>query len=546
MGDRKFFGVFRFSVIVSRCLGDEISCYSGSAIMNARKRFRPSITLSAGALTQLLAAFASFLAAFVLPNTFPEFQGTSSSVLVILGCIMLAIGSANLLFGRELGRVMSRFGKRSRVVVPREGIGFLAIMLTLAVGALMGHRNMPLLVFGMMAGPFILNGWIVYGMLKGVSVKRHAPRRAIAGEFFGVELEVSNDKRVMASHMLEIRDRITGKRLKGRRRDDEGVVTFVRVPAKQSRTGRYHVRFTQRGSYELGPVRVSSRFPMGIGERGQLFPSVSELIVHPQLGRLYPEWSRQQKELSESDHHTHSRPGFFDDDFLRIREYRAGDNPRSIHWRSTARRGELMIREHQQNRQSDSLVVLDLPELRSWPDAASEMAISLAATICEEQTRASSGTGYLLAIAADQPTVVSSRSPGGFREEALDALAVCNRSVRANLDDVLAAIVAGHTLHDDRIILITPRPAEAVEALVQASRLFTHDSIDLLHLTTVIEASIDGLQMVFQLEDLTTDVRQFPNAWPSAQLSSAVAGAVTTGSTMTASMSQASTAKVSK
>ena len=483
--------------------------------MNAKNRFRPSITLSAGALTQLLAAFACFLAAFVLPNTFPEFRGTSTRVLLILGCIMLILGGANLLFGRQLGRLMSRFGKRSRVVVPREGIGFLAIMLSLAVGALMGHRNMPLLVFGMMAGPFILNGWIVYGMLKGVTVKRHAPRRAITGEFFGVELEVFNNKRVMASHMLEVRDRITGARLKSRHRDDEGLVTFVRVPARQSRTGRYHVRFAERGLYKLGPVRVSSRFPMGIGERGQLFPSVSELIVHPQLGRLYPEWSRQQKELSESNHRTHSRAGFFDDEFLRIREYRPGDNPRSIHWRSTARSGELMIREHQQNRQSDSLVVLDLPEQKDWPVAASELAISLAATICEEQTRASSGTGYLLAIAAEQPTIVSSRSPGGFREESLDALAVCNRSIRANLDDVLAAIVAGHTFHDDRIILITPRPTVATDSLALASRLCTHDSINLLNLTTVIEASMDSLQKVFQLENLHKDQRQKSSKEPS-------------------------------
>ena len=478
--------------------------------MNVKKRFRlrPSFTLSASALTQLLGAFASFLAAFVLPNTFPEFQGTSRKVLIILGCIMLVVGAANLFFGREFGRFMSRFGKRSRVVVPREGIGFLAIMLTLAVGALMGHRNMPLLVFGMMAGPFILNGWVVYGMLKGVTVERSAPRRSMAGEFMSVEFEVRNDKRIMASHMLEVRDRITGKSLQNRRRDDEGVVTFVRVPAKERRIGRYSVRFSERGRYELGPVRVSSRFPMGIGERGHLFTSVSELIVHPKLGQLLPVWSRQQKELSESRHNAQARTGFFDDDFLRIREYRTGDNPRSIHWRSTARRGELMIREHQQNRQADSLVVLDLPELKDWDPAATEMAISLAATICDEQTRSSSGTGYLLAIASKQPIIVSSRSPGGFREEALDALAVCGRSPRANLDDVLAAIIAGHTLHDERIILITPRPKIAETALENASRLFTQSSINLRQVTTIVEASLAGLKSVIQLDDLKNDWRK--------------------------------------
>lgn len=422
----------------------------------------------------------------------------STTLLIVLGCIMLGLGILNLMFGQQLGRLLSRAGKRSRVVVPREGVGFLAIMLTLAVGALMGHRNMPLLVFGMMAGPFVLNGAIVYRMLQGITVVRRAPRRAVVGEFIAIELEVANSKKIMASHMLEVRDRITGQQLKNRRRDDEGMVTFVRVPGQESRVGRYQLHFSSRGRYELGPIRVSSRFPMGIGERGQLFPTTSELIVHPNLGQLLPAWTRQQKELSESNDRVYSRPGLFDDEFHRIREYRAGDNPRSIHWRSTARRGELMIREHHQNRHSDSLVLLDLPESESWSKEESEMAISLAATICAEQTRSSSGSSYFLAIATKQPVIITSRSPAGFREEALDALAVCERSNRASLADVIAAVVSGHNLYDERMILITPRPDKAEEALTAASSLYLNNSTDLLAQTTILNASKSDLLTVFK------------------------------------------------
>ena len=486
------------------------------------KRQEPKFALTAGALTQLLAAFACFLAAFVLPNTFQEFKGMSSTVLVVLGFLMLALGIGNILFGRQVGRLMSRAGKRSRVVIPREGVGFLAIMLTLAVGALMGHRNMPLLVFGMMAGPFVLNGAIVHRMLKGITVIRRAPRRAIAGEFVAIELEVANEKKIMASHMLEVRDRVTGNNLKNRRRDDEGIVTFVRVPGKETRAGRYEARFSARGRYTLGPLRVSSRFPMGIGERGQLFQTTSELIVHPQLGRLLPEWSRQQKELSESTDRRHSRPGLFDDEFHRIREYRSGDNPRSIHWRSTARRGEIMIREYQQNRHSDSLLLLDLPDSGNWTSEECEMAISLAATICAEQTRASSGSRYLLGLASRQTSIISSRSPAGFREEALDALAVCERSGRASLEDLIAAVVAGHGLSDERMILITPRPKDARLALQQASKLLFRNSVDLLAQTTIVEATTDSIGQILHLEGVV----QAPTEQTKPQPTSAVTGGV--------------------
>ena len=460
-------------------------------------RLRPSFSMSAGALTQLLAAFACFLGAAVLPLTFPEFRGRSASVLLILGGVMLVVGTLNLLFGRQVGRVLGRVGRRSRVVVPREGIAYLAIMLVLAIGALLGHRNMPLLVFGMMAGPFVLNGWIVYGILKGVTLKRRAPRRAVAGEFVGVEIEVSNSKKVIASHMLEVHDRIDGAALGRSGRDEEGVVTFVRVPAKEHRVGRYQIRFAQRGLYTLGPMRVSSRFPLGIGERGQLFTDTAELIVHPALGRLLPAWTRQQKEMAESNRRVQARLGLFDDEFHRIREFRSDDNPRWIHWRSTARRGQLMVREYQQHRHADSLVLLDLPELPDWSTDAVEMAVSLTATVCVEQTRSSSGGRYLLAIAANRPELITSRAPGGFREEALDALAVCQPSSKASLTDALAAVIASHGIHDERLILVTPRPAEALQAIRQVNEQTNSDSLDLVAHTTIVHSIPSEMQRVF-------------------------------------------------
>ncbi|MDG2128353.1 MAG: DUF58 domain-containing protein [Fuerstiella sp.] len=470
--------------------------------------FRPSFSLSATALTQLLASFACFLGAFVLPIQFPEFGTLSQQVLIILAVITLLLGTGNVLFGRQLSRLLTRAGKRSRVVIPREGVVYLAIMLTLAVGALLGHRNMPLLVFGMMAGPFVLNGWIVYVMLKKVSLTRRVPRRAMVGEFVVVEIEVSNGKRFLASHMLEVRDRVSGGKLSRGSRDEEGTVTYLRIPARDSRTGRYQLRFADRGQYQLGPIRVSSRFPLGIGERGQIDSQTSVLIVHPRVGTLLPDWQRQQKELSEASKRAQLRMGLFDDEFHRIREFRSGDNPRSIHWKSTAKRGQLMIREHQQNRHADSLVILDLPKSAAWDGETIEMAISLATTICVEQTKSSSGGHYLLAIAAKKSCLVPSRSPGVFREQALDALAMCQPSAKASLEDVLNRVVSEHALYDERIILITPRPLEATDALDRVSRESDSERLDLLSHTTIIEASLAAMAGVMTLSDDSTDDRR--------------------------------------
>jgi uncharacterized protein (DUF58 family) len=360
----------------------------------------------------------------------------------------------------------------------------------------------------MMAGPFVLNGWIVYGMLKGVRVIRQTPRRAVAGKFVGIEIQVSNSKLVMASHMLEVRDSITGDALKNGSSDEEGSVTFVRVPAGESRRGRYQLRFSQRGRYQLGPLRISSRFPLGIGERGQVFHDVTELIVHPELGRLLPTWSRHQKELAESSSRVRARAGLFDDEFHRIREYREDDNPRSIHWRSSARRGRLMVREYQQQRHADSLIVLDLPAQADWSAEAREMAISLAATVCVEQSRAASGDRFTLAIAAKTPLIVSSRSPGGFREEALDALAVCQPGFPTVLQELLAKLVQEHGVGDRRLLLITPRVTEVRDLLQQVTADCDRDGVDLVLQTTLVEASPEAMQRVIVLESRSSDVGQ--------------------------------------
>ena len=468
------------------------------------KSSRIKMTLSAAALTQLLAGMACFLAAFVLPNTFAEFRGLSQHVLIGLGAVMLLLGLINLFFGSRLSRVMQKLGRRSRVVVPREGIGYLAIMLVLAVGALLGHRNMPLLVFGMMAGPFVFNGWVVYAMLRGIEVKRLVPDRAIVGQFTTVEFQVRNTKKLLASQLLEVSDRIVPVNQKGFKTEQEVGVSFVRVPARSVRTGRYRLQFPRRGKFRLGPIRLSSRFPMGIGERGELLSDEVELIVHPPLGRLLPAWNRQQKEFSEANQRAQNSVGLFDDEFHRIREYRSDDNPRAIHWRSTARQGQLMVREFHQTRQADSVVVLDLPDQNDWDSADRELAISFAATLCLQQANAASGSTMLLGISGYENRWIASRNPAAFRQEAMDALALCGRAKNPDLAELFREGIETHPTHDDRLIIITPRPDIVADTVADIVKQYDQEGMFAAKRLTVVEASKAGLAEFFQPADFAS------------------------------------------
>ena len=159
-----------------------------------------------------------------------------------------------------------------------------------------------------------------------------------------------------------------------------------------------------------------------------------------------------------------------------------------------------MTREFEQRRHADSLVLLDLPSDADWTADEAEMAISLAATICVEQTRSSSGSRFVLGIAADSFRIIASRSPGGFREEALDALAECQPASSADLNALLQELVAEHPIQDERLILITPRPSAAAEALQSVSETSDSNSPDLVSRTTIVTATVSEIGRVFQAD----------------------------------------------
>ena len=132
------------------------------------------ISFSAANVLQLLAAIACFMAAYILPASFPEFAGTTRYALLALGCGFLLVMAISLMLRTWLSKISQKLGIRSRMLLPREGIVYLAIMLIIAVAALTGGNpdtgNMLLLIFGMMAGPFVFNGWVVVAMLARVKV----------------------------------------------------------------------------------------------------------------------------------------------------------------------------------------------------------------------------------------------------------------------------------------------------------------------------------------------------------------------------------------
>lgn len=118
----------------------------------------------------------------------------------------------------------------------------------------------------------------------------------------------------------------------------------------------YQLVGSQRGRFRIGPLLVRSVDPFGLARNDMAFATTTEIAVTPvvhELGRL-----RSGAAGASLDAHT-TRAGLVGQDDVLVREYRRGDDVRRVHWRSTARTGELMVRREEQSWQPTTRLLLD-------------------------------------------------------------------------------------------------------------------------------------------------------------------------------------------
>ncbi len=154
----------------------------------------------------------------------------------------------------------------------------------------------------------------------------------------------------------------------------------ARLAPDETATATYQILCKPRGIYDVGPLRISVTDPLRLADRSRLagqsdrlivYPPVEQLSGLPVLRGLDPSMYASQPEFSH-------RGG---EDFYTLREYQTGDDLRRVHWPSTAKRDELMIRQLETPWQSRALVFFDPRGSRFDSTGAFEKAVSGAASV---------------------------------------------------------------------------------------------------------------------------------------------------------------------
>jgi uncharacterized protein (DUF58 family) len=196
------------------------------------------------------------------------------------------------------------------------------------------------------------------------------PPRVHAGSPSRVELSVRN-RSTRRTPLLTVRDPV------GRGR----TATVALAPLGQAQTIRaaYRLPTERRGILRVGPLAVEVTDPFGLAGLSTTAAPVTELTVWPAVVDVDP----LPHTLSDDPHGGADQASALasgGEDFYALRAYEPGDDLRRVHWRSTARWDELLVRQDERPWQGRATVVLDARR-GSHSVASFERAVSAAASV---------------------------------------------------------------------------------------------------------------------------------------------------------------------
>ncbi|HEX5118145.1 MAG TPA: DUF58 domain-containing protein [Pseudonocardiaceae bacterium] len=260
----------------------------------------------------------------------------------------------------------------------------------------------------------------------GLSARRFLlPPRVPAGDDSDVVLEVHAHGRVPAGGLL-LEDGVPYT-LGGKPR-------FVVERLRRRGTARlgYRVHPIMRGVHQLGPLRARITDPFGLAEFERELAGQSRIVVVPRTVALVGLPGGSGTGIGD-DGSVRLRSGQGEDDAV-VRQYRQGDDLRRVHWRSTARRDELMVRVEERPWRGGTTVLLDRRmngHRGHGPKASLEWAVSLCGSICLHLHHCGQ---QVRLVAEDGQVLVGDNAETGYSDDVvLDALAMLQPTHRGEV-----------------------------------------------------------------------------------------------------------------
>lgn len=353
----------------------------------------------------------------------------------------------------------ARTQPRRKHRLTRLGYHFLFVGSFAMLGGALRGFNLLLLLAGLLVGALIMQWRWSRRSVEATSVIRRLPTEAFAGKPFRMRYLLTNQSRLMPVWMMRIEDKIESL---DHTDSATGACAVGVVSANQTVTSHYDCIVGRRGRYRFGPIEMATTFPFSLLSSRQVDDSGDDLHVFPSLLTLRGDWRSRLISRAGGMATTGRRSGPSEGDFFGLREWKTGDSPKWIHWRTTARTGEPFVRQFEQQRRFDICLLVDAydPSSVGTSHGAShsfdvETAISLAATFMVRLVDSVSNRVVLAVAAETSEAVIGAGSIVGKRR----MLEVLADIVPGERPDVTAAAAGAMRMvgNTQDMIVISPR-----------------------------------------------------------------------------------------
>ncbi|QHT56132.1 DUF58 domain-containing protein [Cellulomonas sp. H30R-01] len=219
----------------------------------------------------------------------------------------------------------------------------------------------------------------------------------------------------------------------------------------------FAVPTSRRAVVVVGPVRSVRGDPFGLVRRSVRWTSPVELFVHPLTvgltgsgsGVLRDLEGQSTRDLSDSDLSFHA-----------LRDYVAGDDRRYIHWRTTARRGSLMVKQFEDTRRTQTVIALATDPRDYADDDEFELAVSVVASLAVHTIREQRDIAVLAgpgALRVQTPPLLLDDCARLTQAEGGAGAALLGRRVARETPDVSVAILVTGSAVDDATLRLGAR-----------------------------------------------------------------------------------------
>lgn len=256
--------------------------------------------------------------------------------------------------------------------ITKVGLWYVLFAVLVAIAATNTGNNSLYLVVAVMLGALVVSGVVSRQNVDGLKVEVDVHGDVFANQPCRVSFLLRNRSRLLPHWLL-----LVSASRKGSGAGAPRLIPYL--PRRGESRGRLEMLFPRRGSHRIRFVHVWSLFPFGFFRKGVRYHVDLDLLVLPEL---FDAASAEVEETGRLGEEPVPRAGW-GHGLHALRGFRHGDDPRSIHWKQTARTGQMIYMEREAEESNRVAILFDngVGELDDGEDRARfEILVSEAAT----------------------------------------------------------------------------------------------------------------------------------------------------------------------